>query len=656
MSTQSTSQGPQSIPSVQCRVCGTVVPLGAFCGACGAHLARQRANGPDWLRIRAYGAAPGEHVLRVSVISSLFPHLPHRSRTAFRVGLALLIVVLVVVALLRWQAPLIGLSALGFPLLFQIYLQENDVYRDLPVRALLVAAVIGAGFGVGWALLTGPVVARSYINALDVSTQTLLRDGLAIPLGGAVLMILPAVLVRALRPPTKESLDGYLIGSLGAIAYTAAGVLTRLYPQLKTGLVAHHRNVGNLLVEAGISGVAMPLTAAAAGGLVGAALWYTGPADPPRWGRSWGPLVPAVVVVLAIYAGLGRVDVARLPQGLQLALHLLIAVLAILVLRIALHMALLHEAHEVIQGGPLLCAHCHHVVPDMAFCPSCGVAIRASSRRSREARRLPRPEPADTSPATPPAAAPSAPEWTGYAVPAPSYTAAPVRHTTHTRLFVVLSTVLAVVAVVAALVSWLLIPAPPHSKCPPHCAPPKGPSSGSPLPGEQPPVGQPAPAPGALVQSFPRFTSSDLGFSVATPPGAKHAPNVTGIVDLRNDGVEWLFGKPAEGSTPRQIAQDLIQSNWPGATLAYPIPNAMVGYQAGYGEIDDYSPVDSSGTSNHLRVLVMVAEKHGLALIAMAIGPYAPLTGGHPTGAGLEIAKALSYFVNSFTWRGDPPR
>ncbi|HZE15595.1 MAG TPA: zinc ribbon domain-containing protein, partial [Mycobacterium sp.] len=69
---------------------------------------------------------------------------------------------LVIVALLRWQAPLIALSALGFPLLFQIYLQESDVYDDLPVRALLLTAVTGAGLGVGWALLTGPIVARSY--------------------------------------------------------------------------------------------------------------------------------------------------------------------------------------------------------------------------------------------------------------------------------------------------------------------------------------------------------------------------------------------------------------------------------------------------------------------------------------------------------------
>ncbi len=659
MNTGSVPRIAQPTPSVTCRVCGTVVPLGAFCGSCGAHLSPQRGNGPDWLRIRAYGAAPGEHLLRLSVVSSLFPHLPHRSRTAFRLVLAALVVVLVLVALLHWQAALIALSALGFPLLFQIYLQESDVYHDLPVRALLVAAVTGAAFGLGWAVLTGPLFARSDTAALGVSGQVVLRDGLAIPLGGAVLMLVPAVLVRLLRPPTRESLDGYVIGSLGAIAYTAASVLTRLAPQLATGLVARDRPVGSLLVEAGIQGVAMPLTAAAAGGLVGAALWYTGRADPARGGLRWAALAPAVAAVLAVYAAMGLVDVARLPQGMQLALHLVIAVLAILVLRICLHAALLHEAHEVMQGGPLLCAHCHHVVPDMAFCANCGVAIQASARHSREARRLSRPTPTDTTPETAPAAAPSVPVWTGYAVPDASYTAPAVRHTSYTRLFVILGAALVVVVAAVVAVAWFITPPPPaRSTCPPDCGgPPTGPSAGPPpvSVGARPPAGAPAPPPGPPVHGR-RFTSDNGGFSVAYPDGAKPAPNVTGLVlGDENNGV-WLFGTSAAGRTPGQIAQTLIQDNWPGATMAYQIPNAMVGYQRGYGEIDDYYPVSGFGSSQHLRVLVMVAEKNGLALIAMARGPYAPHTGDHPSGAGLRIAGLLGYLANSFTWKGDPLR
>jgi hypothetical protein len=213
-----------------------------------------------------------------------------------------------------------------------------------------------------------------------------------------MIMLIPAVVARLLRPPSRESLDGYLIGSLGAVAYVAAATLTRLVPQLATGVVSTHRGIGTLVVEAGIRGVAMPLTAAAAGGMVGAALWVVPAALPPGAHRG-RPLVAvplAVVVVLAVYAGLGLTDVAPLAPGLQLALHLLIAAFAILAVRIALHVSLLHEAHEALQGAPLLCPECHHIVPDMAFCANCGAATRASSRSSRAARRASPPVPTDT--------------------------------------------------------------------------------------------------------------------------------------------------------------------------------------------------------------------------------------------------------------------
>jgi hypothetical protein len=148
------------------------------------------------------------------------------------------------------------------------------------------------------------------------------------------------------------------------------------------------------MVEAGIRGIAVPLTAAAVGGLIGAALWFSRPANKahqhPGYVRI--AMVLFVVAVVAVYAGLGLIDVARVPQLLQLGLHLAVALLALLALRIGLHLALLHEAHDEIEADePLLCPHCGHVVPDMAFCPACGVATRASSRLSRTERRRDRP-------------------------------------------------------------------------------------------------------------------------------------------------------------------------------------------------------------------------------------------------------------------------
>jgi len=53
--------------------------------------------------------------------------------------------------------------------------------------------------------------------------------------------LLPVVLVRASRPQVRESLDGFVIGSLGALCFSAAVSLTKLAPQLATGPVARER-------------------------------------------------------------------------------------------------------------------------------------------------------------------------------------------------------------------------------------------------------------------------------------------------------------------------------------------------------------------------------------------------------------------------------
>lgn len=384
-----------AVPQTECRICKTDVPAGEYCGLCGCHLTPRRGEGPDWLRIRDFGAAPGEHLLLPSLASSLFPHLPPRSRIVFRIGLAVVLVALVVFALLRLPAALVTVASLGFPVLFLLYLHDSDGFADIPRRTWVLTAALGIGLGVGWVLLTGAAVARSYGIALGAGVvgARLLRDGIGIPLGGVLLMLMPAVIVRLLGPPTREALDGFMVGALGALMFTAAATLTRLAPQFGTGVVSK-RPMESLIVEAGIRGVAVPLTAAAAGGLIGAALWFKRPPskEKQRPGVVRALLISFAVAVLAVYLGLGLIDVSHFPQALMLVLYLAVALVALFLLRVGLHLALLHEAHDEIQSDePLLCPHCGHVVPDMAFCPACGVATRASSRSSRTARRDTRP-------------------------------------------------------------------------------------------------------------------------------------------------------------------------------------------------------------------------------------------------------------------------
>ena len=396
------STNDEQVPTAECRICQVDVPAGEYCGLCGCHLTPRPGEGPDWLRIRDFGAAPGEHLLQPSLTSSLFPHLPPRSRIVFRAGLAVVLIALVAFALLRLPAALVTVAALGFPFLFMLYVRESDGFADIPARTWALTAALGIGLGVGWVLLTGGMMARSYGVALGTGIvgARMLRMGIGIPLGGVILMLMPAVIVRLLRPPTREALDGFMIGALGALSFTAAATLTRLAPQFGTGVVSK-RPMDSLIVEAGIRGVAVPLTAAAAGGLIGAALWFKRPPskEKQRPGVVRALLVSFAVAVLAVYLGLGLIDVAHFPQVLMLALYLALALVALFLLRVGLQLALLHEAHDEIQSDePLLCPHCGHVVPDMAFCPACGVATRASSRSSRTARRDIRPVRSDQEP------------------------------------------------------------------------------------------------------------------------------------------------------------------------------------------------------------------------------------------------------------------
>src|SRR3982074_2838891 len=77
------ADAPASLaPLVTCPHCGSVVPAGEFCGHCGAHLTRGDAS-----RRHAFAAVPAEAVVHLSIISTLFPHLPHRRGGAFRGGL-----------------------------------------------------------------------------------------------------------------------------------------------------------------------------------------------------------------------------------------------------------------------------------------------------------------------------------------------------------------------------------------------------------------------------------------------------------------------------------------------------------------------------------------------------------------------------------------
>lgn len=590
--------------STECRVCRTDVPADTFCGRCGAYL-DPSGTGTGWLRTRAYCAGRAEHLFRPSVVSSLFPQLPHHSRTPFRLAVGALVIAVLACALLRLPAAMNACAAFAVPLLFIAYLRRSVVFQDVPARTLALIAVLGAGLGTAWTLFTGDAVAREYDMPMgaDVPQWLIVRDGLGFPLGAMLLMLVPVVVIRLLGMRTREPLAGFVIGALGALAFTAAATLSRLAPQFDDGIVDHDRPLSGLLVQAGIQAVAVPLTAAAAGALVGIALWFTPASDAvvrPNQVRT--AVVLTVAAIPACYAMLGLIDVAPVSQMWVLAVHLVVMVLAVLALRVGLQVALLYHAHGAGRSDePWPCPQCDQDVAGMAFCPNCGVAIWALS--------------------------------------------GPVRHTGNLLLLGAWGVGVTSVATALVGVSAFVSSEPARYVCPPDCG--------------SPPTTEP-------VATNPRFTAPDGAFSVAHPAtGAAYSvttadDGVTADFLAGDGGTMQLIGKPADGRTPKEIATALVEDTYPDTDLDYEIPNAMVGYQPGYGMVLDSWPLNATGDYMRMRVVILAAVKNDLALIAVASGPYhaySPDFGpGIPSGANLDLAQDMGKYVNSFRWRGDPAR
>ena len=116
----------------------------------------------------------------------------------------------------------------------------------------------------------------------------------------------------------------------------------------------------------------------------------------------------------------------------------------------------------------------------------------------------------------------------------------------------------------------------------------------------------------------------------------------------------------SELELPKQVGDDCLERSYPDAVIQYDIPDASVGYQLGYGVAADVYPQDPDSRFTRLRVIVLSAVKNDYALVASAVGPFRRFSrefgSGHPSGANLELALDMGKYVNSFMWRGDPPR
>jgi hypothetical protein len=364
---------PSTISTLTCRHCGATVPEGVFCGNCGEHLEGTAARG----RSGSYAAAPNEHVNRTSVITTLFPHLPHRQVHVFREVLGAGVGVVLLLAALRLVAPATLVSVLLLPVLYLLYLYESEVYEDEPIQVLLVTVVLGGLLGFVY------FVIATHLSTTEISgtVQGPFVTGVLLPLIAQVLMLAgPVVLLT--RTKFDETLDGLAFAAAGALGFTVVAVIASSWPFFTAPLV--HGVAADDVLRILRSGVVASVVNAGTTGVIAASIWRRAPghAGRPGWVTPVGVIAGFAVQVILGVAGYYMPD----PLSL-LILWTAVGAALLVVVRIVLHAALLEEAGQHAIGPLAPCGECHRLVPTMAFCPNCGAARLAAPKHARHAEQ-----------------------------------------------------------------------------------------------------------------------------------------------------------------------------------------------------------------------------------------------------------------------------
>lgn len=383
--------GLEQPPLVECHACHREVPVGDFCGVCGAHLPNASRKGVR--RRHAYAANPAQHVFSPAVISTLLPHLPHRRSSPFRIGLIVAVVGLVLLGLLQLVGPAIALAAFAVPALYLVYLYEVEVYEDEPWLVVGLTLVGGAILGGLYAWLIGAEITREELLTafFGPTPERVLLLGAVPPMVSQILMLIFPVLLWLLRRKRfDEALDGFTFGVTAGLGFSLALSLIDLWPELSIGPTSHVPPLQNAM-DIVVRGALLPIVNASTTGLICGAIWLIHGRRRKEVRHFLASLPVTAVVALVAQGVLGAGALVLVQPWELLILYLVVALILLLVVRVALHSMLLAEAVEVEIGAPFPCSHCHHLVPRMAFCPNCGVATRATSkagggRHDREVR------------------------------------------------------------------------------------------------------------------------------------------------------------------------------------------------------------------------------------------------------------------------------
>jgi RsiW-degrading membrane proteinase PrsW (M82 family) len=362
--------------SMQCWQCGSEVPQGAFCIVCGHSLAEELAAREA--SRKTFNADPSEPVRSVRLLSTLFPQLPKAELDLFRIALLLGTAAVVVLTLLRFYPVAVIVAAAVVPLLVVIYVYEVDVYEDEPPLVIGATLVWGIAAGVALALVGNMLAAGgggpSPIPSADRTSQLVNAAILGVAQVGLIL-VGPMVLLRFSR--FNDALDGATFGVASAAGFAGAYTIVLAFDLLGSGLQPGGEVTAWLLTTLNVA-LVRPLLLAGALGATCAAFWlrYRGPAGDRERLRLLGNPWAAVLLAAALIVGCGLAG-AVLGNSLGIAARAVLAVAAILWLRMAIHVGLRQEAAEIEMGPPITCRNCGNETPHHSFCATCGISLRA---------------------------------------------------------------------------------------------------------------------------------------------------------------------------------------------------------------------------------------------------------------------------------------
>lgn len=381
-----------------CIHCGSDVPGTRFCLVCGL----EQGTG-DAITQRRFAGNPAEHAVSVRLVSTLLPRLPKAHMVAFQASLAIGVAVVLILAALGFFPLALAAGAFVVPLLMIVYIYDVDDYEDEPVIVTVFTvawgAVAGAAFGF---LLRAMFPASNPFLTATVPPTTLFLQMVVMPLiAGALMLIGPLVLLPYRK--FNDVLDGATFGATAGVTFAGAQVIVQSLDLFQAGLQPGG-DTFSWVMRIVLHSVLIPVIAGGAIGACAGAFWlrYRAPVrDRARLGPVGRPIVALLLAAALLVAS--TVALVLLRDLVRLVVELAIAALALIWLRLVIHLGLIEEAVEMTGGPAVVCENCGRTTPSGAFCGQCGVALRALPKRAGGAVA---PTATPSSPSSPPPSMP----------------------------------------------------------------------------------------------------------------------------------------------------------------------------------------------------------------------------------------------------------